>query len=94
MSLSSSILNFSDASLNDVLPDGRRHHRDTCPPDRQIRRVARRRDGYRRFSEGKGLLAREFDDLEAFTFLIGLYESGRMRFAELEIWLRRHTRAR
>ncbi len=26
----------------------------------------------------------EFDDLEAFSFLIGLYESDRLRFAELE----------
>jgi death-on-curing protein len=33
----------------------------------------------------------EFDDADAFGFLIGLYESGRMRFAELETWLRRHT---
>ena len=32
----------------------------------------------------------EFDDLEAFSFLIGLYESGRMRCAELEKWLRQH----
>ena len=33
----------------------------------------------------------EFDDLTAFSFLIGLYESGRMRFAELEKWLRQHA---
>lgn len=33
----------------------------------------------------------EFDDVDAFTFLIGLYESGRMRFAELETWLRQHV---
>ena len=33
----------------------------------------------------------EFDDLEAFSFLIGLYQSGRMRFAELEQWLRQHA---
>ena len=32
-----------------------------------------------------------FDDYEAFTFLIGLYETGRMRFAELDAWLRRHA---
>lgn len=32
----------------------------------------------------------DFDDLEAFEFLIGLYESGRMRCAELEKWLRQH----
>jgi death on curing protein len=31
------------------------------------------------------------DDGEAFTFLVGLYESGRLRFAELEAWLREHT---
>jgi death-on-curing protein len=33
----------------------------------------------------------DFDDLEAFSFLIGLYESGRMRCAELEKWLRQHA---
>ena len=33
----------------------------------------------------------EFDDLDAYSFLCDLYESGRMRFQELEIWLRRHT---
>jgi death-on-curing protein len=33
----------------------------------------------------------EFDDLEAHSFLLNLYESGRMRFQELEIWLRRHA---
>jgi death-on-curing protein len=32
----------------------------------------------------------EFDDLEAFSFLIGLYEAGAFRFKELESWLRRH----
>ena len=35
--------------------------------------------------------ALEFADDEAFPFLIGLYESGQMRFAELETWLRRHA---
>ena len=30
----------------------------------------------------------EFDDLAAFSFLIGLYESGTLRFRELETWLR------
>ena len=35
----------------------------------------------------------EFDDLEAYAFLINLYESGRMRFQELESWLRRHAAA-
>ncbi len=33
----------------------------------------------------------EFDDLEAFSFLVGLYEAARLRFEELEIWLRQHT---
>ena len=33
----------------------------------------------------------EFDDADAFLFLTGLYESGQMRFAELETWLRQHT---
>jgi death-on-curing protein len=33
----------------------------------------------------------EFGDADAFLFLTGLYESGRMRFAEFETWLRRHT---
>jgi death-on-curing protein len=36
----------------------------------------------------------EFDDHEAFSFLINLYESGRMRFAELEKWLREHAARR
>jgi death on curing protein len=35
-----------------------------------------------------------FDDLEAYEFLIGLYETGRMRFAELESWLRIHATPR
>jgi prophage maintenance system killer protein len=33
----------------------------------------------------------EFDDLEAFSFLVGLYESGNLRFKELENWLRQHA---
>ncbi len=33
----------------------------------------------------------EFDDVESYRFLIELYESGRMRFAELEKWLRAHA---
>jgi death on curing protein len=33
----------------------------------------------------------EFDDIEAFSFLINLYETGTLRFTELESWLRRHT---
>lgn len=35
-----------------------------------------------------------FDDLDAYRFLIGLYETGRMRFAELDAWLRKHTARR
>jgi death-on-curing protein len=34
----------------------------------------------------------KFDDIEAFSFLIGLYETGKMRFSELDIWLREHSR--
>jgi death-on-curing protein len=34
----------------------------------------------------------EFDDPEAFSFLINLYEKGRMQFIELEKWLRVHAR--
>lgn len=30
----------------------------------------------------------EFDDLDAYAFLLGLYETGRFRFQELEAWLR------
>jgi len=33
----------------------------------------------------------ELDDLEAFSFLLGLYETGTLRFDELDNWLRRHT---
>jgi death-on-curing protein len=33
----------------------------------------------------------EFDDIEAFSFLIGLYESGDLRLQELESWLRQHA---
>ncbi len=33
----------------------------------------------------------QFDDLEAFSFLVGLYESGTLRFRELEMWLRQHA---
>ncbi len=33
----------------------------------------------------------EFDDTEAFSFLLSLYESNRMRFNELETWLRKHA---
>ena len=34
----------------------------------------------------------EFDDLKAFSFLIGLYEGGIMQFVELEKWLRAHAK--
>jgi death on curing protein len=33
----------------------------------------------------------DFDDMEAFSFLAGLYDAGRLRFNELEAWLRQHT---
>jgi death-on-curing protein len=33
----------------------------------------------------------EFDDIEAFTFLLGLYETGTLRFKELDTWLRQHA---
>jgi prophage maintenance system killer protein len=33
----------------------------------------------------------DFADDAAFSFLIELYESGRMRFSELELWLRAHA---
>jgi death-on-curing protein len=33
----------------------------------------------------------EFDDLDAFLFLTDLYETGRMRFEELDRWLRQHA---
>jgi prophage maintenance system killer protein len=36
----------------------------------------------------------KFDDVAAFSFLIGLYESGSMRFKELETWLRMHATRR
>ena len=32
-----------------------------------------------------------FDDRDAYSFLIDLYESGRMRFEELDRWLRLHA---
>jgi death-on-curing protein len=32
-----------------------------------------------------------FQDLEAFSFLSGLYETGRMRFEALDRWLREHV---
>jgi prophage maintenance system killer protein len=33
----------------------------------------------------------EFNDLEAFSYATGLYESGALRFKELEMWLRFHV---
>lgn len=33
----------------------------------------------------------EFDDVDAFSFLIGLYEAGTFRVDELEVWLRTHV---
>ena len=33
----------------------------------------------------------QFDDLEAYRFVMDLYESGRFRFKELDDWLRRHA---
>ncbi len=33
----------------------------------------------------------EFDDVEAFSFISGLYQTGTMRFAELDSWLRTYT---
>lgn len=32
-----------------------------------------------------------FEDADAYAFLLGLYESGRFRFNELENWLRNHA---
>ena len=33
----------------------------------------------------------EFDDIEAFKFLVELYENRKFRFGELEGWLREHA---
>lgn len=33
----------------------------------------------------------EFDDMDAFSFLLGLYESGTLRFKKLDTWLRQHA---
>ena len=33
----------------------------------------------------------EFNDLDAFSFIIGLYETNRIGFRELEQWLRQHV---
>ncbi len=35
---------------------------------------------------------RQFSDLDAYRFIIGLFESGSFDFAHLEAWLRQHTR--
>lgn len=35
----------------------------------------------------------EFGDAKAFSFLLDLYETGRMRFDELDRWLRQHAAA-
>jgi prophage maintenance system killer protein len=35
----------------------------------------------------------EFHDADAFSFLLDLYETGRMRFKELDRWLRQHAAA-
>lgn len=33
----------------------------------------------------------EFNDVEAISFLLDLYETGRMKFEELDRWLRQHA---
>ncbi|MGD0046327.1 MAG: hypothetical protein ABSE42_04865 [Bryobacteraceae bacterium] len=33
----------------------------------------------------------EFNDAHAFSFLMDLHETGRMRFEELDRWLRQHA---
>lgn len=33
----------------------------------------------------------EFNDAEAFSFLMDLYDTGRLRFQELDQWLRKHV---
>ena len=33
----------------------------------------------------------EFNDADAFSFLLDFYETGRMRFKELDRWLRQHA---
>lgn len=33
----------------------------------------------------------EFNDAEGFSFLLDLYQTGRMRFEEIERWLRQHV---
>ncbi len=36
----------------------------------------------------------QFDDIEAYQFMIALYETGTFRKAELDLWLRVHARLR
>lgn len=50
-------------------------------PRRHCHRGVLRVNGYRL----------EFDDPTAFSFPIGLYETGRMRFEELDVWLRKNV---
>jgi death-on-curing protein len=33
----------------------------------------------------------EFSDLDAYSFLLDLYQTGRLRFDELDQWLRQHS---
>ena len=33
----------------------------------------------------------EFNDADAFSFLLDLYETGRMRFENVDRWLRQHV---
>ena len=33
----------------------------------------------------------DFEDVYAFSFLMGLYETSGLRFRELEMWLRQHV---
>ena len=51
---------------------------------------ARRRDREAAFLRMNGFRM-EFDDTEAFSFLIGLYEANALRFEKLEAWLRDHV---
>jgi death on curing protein len=34
----------------------------------------------------------DFEDQEAYTFMMGLYEKGQFRFEKLEPWVRKHSR--
>jgi len=33
----------------------------------------------------------KFEDRAAYVFMMDLYENGRFRFSELEVWLRKHA---